>query len=297
MAERLDLELLQGAIDIHVHSSPSLLHREDTEKIVRHAREVGIRGLILKSHHHPTVDRATYVSQKVHGIDVFHSVTLNYAIGGVNPFAVDVALKMGARCVWMPTIDSIQQKKYYGALGGYGSKQSFAIPAVYQRAEGISILDSKGQLKSEVNEVIDLVKKANAILAVGHLTLSEIKALVDAARKANLKKMVVDHPHFPFCKHSLDEQKELVKEGAILNFTFSEVSPKWYAISVEEVAEQITQIGPENIVISSDTGQVHNPLPAEGLRIYFELLLEAGISASDIRRMSHDNPARLVYDE
>lgn len=295
MSKRPDLKLLKDAIDIHVHSSPSLFHRQDTEEVVTHARNCGIKAMILKSHHHPTVDRVTFVKKQVSGIDVFHSITLNYAVGGINPFAVDVALKMGARCVWLPTIDAAAQKDYYGALGGYGTKQSFNIPSFYQGVAGISILEPGGELIPEVMQILDLVQKANCILAVGHLTLEEIRALVFAAKQSKFKKMVIDHPHFPFCKHSLDDLKKLVSNGAILNFTFSEVSSKWYAISPEEIAEQIKVLGPQHIVLSSDSGQVHNPLPAEGLRIYFQLLLEAGVDESEIYTMSHDNPEELVY--
>jgi hypothetical protein len=295
MAERRDLELLKGAIDIHVHSSPSLFHRHDTVEIAKHSRDMGIRGLILKSHHYPTIDRSLYVSQRVPGIDLFHSVTLNYAVGGINPFAVDVAIKMGAKCIWMPTIDTAHQKEHYGALGGYGTKQSFDVPACYERAEGINILDDQGKLKSEVSEVVELVAGGNVILAVGHLTYPEIKTLVREAVKAGSKKMVIDHPHLPFCNLSLQEQEELVKEGAVLNYCFSEISPKWWSISVEDFAERIQHIGPENVVLSTDLGQVHNPLPAEGLRLFIELLLEAGIPSSEIHRMTHENPERLVY--
>lgn len=55
---RDDVGLLVGAIDIHVHSAPSAFERHDTYEIVRSYRDVGVRALILKSHHLITTDRA-----------------------------------------------------------------------------------------------------------------------------------------------------------------------------------------------------------------------------------------------
>ena len=146
MEERLDLELLRGAIDIHVHSYPDLFKRFSAEEIARNARDMGMRAIVFKHHHLPTVDRAYYVMQNIKGIDLFPSITLNYAVGGINPFAVEFALKMGAKIIWMPTIDTAKQKEVFGTLGGYGSQQSFSLPAFYRETEGIYLLDKKARL-------------------------------------------------------------------------------------------------------------------------------------------------------
>ncbi|HEX6988265.1 MAG TPA: DUF6282 family protein [Bacillota bacterium] len=297
MSPRLDLELLRGAIDLHVHSGPSLFHRHDTDVIVRNARDLGLRALVLKHHHIVTTDRARAAMDKVPGIDVFGSITLNFANGGINPFAVDYALRLGARKVWMPTIDTAQQERYYGALGGYGSQQSFAVPSFYRNARGICILGEDGRVIPSVREVLALIAEHDAILGVGHLTPEEIAALVREARAAGVHKVVVDHPHLPFLNLSLAQQRELVEAGAVMNYAFSEITPKWFCIPVPQLVEHIHALGPEHIVLSTDLGQLHNPLPAEGLRIYVQLLLEAGVPAGDIRRMLHDNPARLLYGE
>jgi hypothetical protein len=293
----MDIDLLSGTIDLHVHSSPSMFHRHDTVDIAKNALELGIRAMILKSHHHPTIDRATYVGRIVPGIDILHSITLNFAVGGINPFAVDIAIKYGAKCVWMPTIDAAQQKTYYGGLGGYGAKMSFDTPKLYQNVDGIVIYDDAKKLKKEVMEVIELTRDAGIILAVGHLTLEEIKNFVKTAKEAGHCKILVDHPDFPFCKQSLEFQQEMVSLGAMINYTASEISPMWYTITAEEIAGHIKAIGPQNIVLSSDLGQIPNMLPAEGLRIFYALLLQKGITEADIKLMAHKNPASLVYNE
>ncbi len=111
MNSRLDLDLLRGGIDIHVHQAPSLFHRHYFVDVVRDAQEKGLRAVVLKSHHMMTTDRASWAMEKVEGIDVFGSIVLNLVHGGLNPFAVDHALRMGAKVVWMPTIDTVKRKR------------------------------------------------------------------------------------------------------------------------------------------------------------------------------------------
>ena len=46
-------------------------------------------------------------NERVHGGDndftMFGSITMNRQVGGINPVAVEVALKLGAKVVWLPT--------------------------------------------------------------------------------------------------------------------------------------------------------------------------------------------------
>ena len=295
MEDRLDLELLRGAIDIHVHSYPDLFKRFSTEEIARNARDLGMRALVFKHHHLATLDRAYYVMQQVKGIDLFPSIVLNYAVGGINPFAVEFALKMGAKIIWMPTIDTVKQKEYYGALGGYGSQQSFSLPTFYREKDGIHLLDDSGKIRPELNQVIELAAKSKAAIGVGHCSVPEMKALVRAAVQAGVRTFI-DHPHEEFTGLAkVEDQRDFIKEGALLNYTFSEISPKWWCISHQAFTEQIREIGAEHIILSTDLGQVHNPLPAEGFRVMIQILLEGGIPPEDVRRMAQENPGKLLY--
>lgn len=296
MSNRLDKELLKGAIDIHVHSGPSPFHRHHTNEIVQNALDYGLRALFLKKHHLNTSDRVHYVTREIPGIDVFSSVTLNYAVGGINPFAVDAGLKFGIKKVWGPTIDSFKQKEFYGSLGGYGAAMNVEKPECYKNATGIYILDEKGELIPEMKEILKMIAANDIIMGSGHLTWPELIALVKGAKKAGAK-LVIDHPHLDFINLSIEQQKEIAAEGAYLNYCFSEITPKWNNITVKELAKQIREIGSEHIVMSSDLGQVHNSYPAEGLRVYIQVLLEEGITADEIDLMLRKNPAKLVYNE
>jgi hypothetical protein len=61
-----------------------------------------------------------------------------------------------------------------------------------------------------------------------------------------------------------------------------------------DYARAIREIGPGSCILSSDLGQVGNPLPPDGLVLFFEALRKEGISQADIDLMSKTNPARAL---
>lgn len=298
MTERIDLQLMQGAIDVHTHQGPSVFHRHHFMDVARNAHELGMRAMVFKSHHTVTVDRAAWAQATFPELDVFASIVLNYANGGINAFAVDHALRLGARVVWMPTIDTVMQQRHFGAIGGYGSKQSFDLPSFYGGAEPIRIADQQGVLAPGLEDVLDLVKEHDVVLAVGHVTPDETFALVEAAAAKGITKILIDHPYLPFTElGDVAQQKALTESGATLNYAFSQLTPRWYCISPPEMVEHMRLVGVDNIVISSDLGQLHNPLPADGIRQFVQILLEEGVSADEIETMLKRNTARLLYPE
>jgi hypothetical protein len=293
---RIDEELLRGAIDVHVHQAPSLFHRHYFVDVVRDARDRGMRAVVLKSHHMMTTDRAAHARDLVPGIDVFGSITLNFAHGGINPFAVDHALRMGARVVWMPTIDTFQQQHVFGTIGGYGSKMSSELPSFYANADPIRLFSTDGVPCEGLDDVLGLIKDHDAILAVGHVTPDETHQLIKRAKSLGVTKMVVDHPYLPFTDLAdVEAQRSLAADGAYLNYAFSMMTPKWFSVSVPELVKNMRILGFEHIILSSDLGQLHNPLPAEGLRVYAQLLLEEGVTEEEIDLMLRKNTMRLLY--
>jgi len=115
---KLDLDLLEGATDLHLHAGPSVFPRlMDAVETAKAARASCMRGVVIKHHHTPTVDRGYFVHKAVPEIEVYGGVTLNYAAGGLNPFAVDSALRLGGKIVWMPSVDAQNHKTHFGELG------------------------------------------------------------------------------------------------------------------------------------------------------------------------------------
>lgn len=295
---RTDLELLKGAIDIHVHSAPDLYRRlSDHVELARAAREAGFRALVIKSHNFATAARALMVQQAVEGIDVFGSIVLNLPMGGLNPVAVETAIKYGAKQIYMPTVDSVNHSSLTGGEIGQHGKGLVVEGgwSEYTRAHPrIRILDPMGELLPEVQVILRMVAGANIILNCGHISYDEMERLVPAARASGVRKIVVDHPYFT--RLTIEQQERLVAAGALMNYTAGELLPRWWRVTVEEFAAGIRRLGMNNVLISSDCGQLHNPPSVEALRLTVQLLLEEGFSEADIRTMFHNNAAQLVYE-
>jgi len=293
---RPDLELLHEGVDIHVHHGPDLYPRiQDHNELARAARSAGLRAICLKCHNFPTAQTAVTTNKDIAGIDVFGSIVCNRQVGGVNPIAVEAALKYGARQVYMPTIDSQNHEKLTGYVGHHGTGLMIkgGISEYAKTQPLIHLLDGDGHLWPEVDVILEMVAEANAILNFGHISFEEIQALTRAAKKHRIKKLVVDHPFFS--KLDVQQQTTLADHGVFVNYTAGELLPRWWRVSISDFATAIRNIGPERMVLSSDCGQLHNPPEIEGLRIVCQLLWEEGLEEQDIKRMFHINPAELLY--
>ena len=103
-------ELLRGAYDTHMHIAPDVVARiVDDITLARRFQELGMAGFVLKSHYGSTAERAGVVRAAVPGVQVLGAITLNRAVGGMNPLAVEIAAREGARTVWLPTVDSVNE--------------------------------------------------------------------------------------------------------------------------------------------------------------------------------------------
>ena len=145
---------LQGIVDIHVHSGPDAVPRRlDALDTARLAKEAGVRAIVLKNHWAPTVQLAYTVAQVVPGIEIFGAISLDRAVGGVNPEAVKQAAAFAGgklRIVWMPTFDSENNVRF--------NKQDIPFAPVSRN----------GRLLSETIEVLKLIAKEKLVLATGH---------------------------------------------------------------------------------------------------------------------------------
>src|SRR6478752_239698 len=173
---------LTGAADLHCHFGPDP-HRErsvDAFEAGSEAAAAGHRAVVLKSHDSPTASLAWAVQRSVGDrISVFGGICCNREIGGVNPAAVEVALGLGARIVWLPTLSSRQDFEN-------GVAAQLGIPG-----PGLVVTDGEGELLPETKEVLALVKEHDAILATGHVSAAEHYAVVRALARDG--KVIVTH--------------------------------------------------------------------------------------------------------
>jgi len=281
---------MTGAVDLHCHPFPDLFPRlADDFDIARAAQSAGMKAIMLKCHHESTVSRAYLVQRVVPGIRVHGGIVLNYYVGGVNPAAVEAALRLGGKEVWMPTVDADYHAAMHGGTGGYDTQRGGVT-----RAEGIWVTDRVGRVNPEVQEVLRLVAQHGSILATSHLSPREIVALVKQARKAGVEKIVITHPYFRVPNLDLDTLEEVARMGAMPEFGYCTVSPAWHYAVVEKIVQSVERIGASRCLLVSDTGQRHNPMPHEALRIFAQTVFEKGVPQADVERMIGANPADLL---
>src|SRR4051812_15856914 len=161
---------LSGAADLHCHFGPDA-HRErsvDAFEAAEDAAAARHRAIVLKSHDFPTASLAWAVGAQVDGISVFGGICCDREIGGLNAAAVEVALRLGAKIVWMPTLSSRQDFEN-------GVAAQLGIPG-----PGLVVVDDEGRLLPETHDVLALVAEHGAILATGHVSAAEHYALVRA---------------------------------------------------------------------------------------------------------------------
>lgn len=274
MLQQRDEVDLTGFVDMHVHSAPDVRPRKlDDVEVARAAAQTGMAGVLIKSHVTITADRAAVAERVVRGTRVFGGIALNHAVGGLNPAAVQAALGLGARQVWLPT---------FSARGNSDSP------------DGITVLDEAGELRPVVREIIRLVADADAILGTGHLSVPEIALVVKEARRLGLKKVLITHPESHLVAMPVSVQRELAQLGAWFERCYVETLGPSASLGVPDLARQIRAVGPASTVISTDLGQEGNPAPVDGFRDYVAGLLANGVSWAEVRLMAVDNPSRLL---
>ncbi len=293
--------LLSGAIDLHIHASfENPPRRQNMVEVARDAAAAGMRAVVFKSKDTCTVDGARLAGSLVEGIGVYGGVTLDGAVGGLNPLAVHSALERGGKIVWMPSFDSawtISQAAAEGAKSGARAYQKMLDPA--RRVAGISIFQGGlegAALLPEVREIIAMVAAKGAILDTSHLSVRESLVLVREAKKSGLERVLVTHVNSELIGASIGQQKALVAEGAFLMYAFAPCLPSPFrdAQPIRTVVEMIRQVGPERCVLATDLGRINYPSPVEGMRTFLAILLLAGIPEKDIERMVKLNPAYLL---
>jgi hypothetical protein len=286
-AERLDelgeqaLELLRGSVDLHVHAAPDPFQERkmDARETVAAARKAGQTALVLKSHEYPTQPLAWALNSEFDGIEVYGALALDHAVGGLNPDALETALRIGTRVVWWPTFDSVWSRETFGRWN------SSAPP--------MTVLDEAGDLLPVCHGLLDLMVEHDALLCSGHLSPAETLALVRESRRRGLRSLVTHATSFGI---PLGVQQELAGLGAYMeqcgNALFRPDGEG--ATASAAMRSDVRALGGEHVVLSTDLGQATNPPAAVGFGLWIEQFLEDGFSENEVQRMVQVNPAELL---
>jgi hypothetical protein len=225
-------------------------------------------------------------------LQVYGGIALNGAVGGLNPRAVDLALQMGGKIVWFPTIASANHIQHHRA---HPDLKFPSADRELMEEEALDVFGADGDLRAEVHQIIELIRDADVILASGHMNPRQIEAVFEAARGAGVTKLLLNHPDFVIGASHADAVR-LAELGAVVEHSICmyDEDSKFYHWPVEHLAEWISVVGPQRTSLGSDLGQKNNPLPVDSYRKICSRLLDCGVKERELRQMIADNPARLL---
>lgn len=283
------IELLQGAVDIHVHAAPDpeIDVGWDQLEVAKKATELGMGAVVFKAHTIPTAATAMFVQKAVdeYGtaiqkkpVKVCGGVTLNYYQGGLNPAAVEMCAQLKGKIVWLPSHDSAHHHRVMGIPGG------------------IELLDDNDKPRKELFEIMKIVAENDMILDPCHAGTKQRFVIIREALKLGVKKFVITHPNWNVTKMTHEQMAELAGMGAYIGlFMYGDV-PNFNNLKCDpmEMFTIIKKVGADRIVLASDLGTVVNMPPWEGMKLFMRILLASGVSRTDIRKMCRDNSSWLL---
>jgi len=287
-------ELLTGAVDLHTHPGPSPFPRRmSIMDAATDAASVGFRALVAKSHHHSM--QSDILALESAGlaeipVKVYGGVALNNTVGGLNPYAVELALRTGGRVVWFPTIASRAHLDFHAH-----NHSGFPVAGIPLRDnEPITVLDEDGTLGAATRDILDVIAAESAILNCGHLPADEIDVLIPGALEAGVTRIVISHPDF-IVGAAPERIGEWCRKGAHVEHCLAmlvgrEPKPEPFG----RIGAFYRAAGPGRTIFSSDLGQKNNPLPVTAYRRMVRVLLDEGVAEADIRSMTGGNAAQLL---
>lgn len=284
--------ILQGAIDMHCHSGPSVMPRDLTHiEAMEDAAKNGLRGVLIKDHYYSATPITEMLNKHFAHLPVrlYSGVPLNNTSGGFNPYAVDHGVKLGAKLVWMPTFSSHNHIEH--------ERREKRFPHTrfpMREPTPLTVLDERGKLREEVLPILDIVAEHNVILSGGHLNIKEIFPLFEEARRRGVKRLLVNHPSY-LIDATLEDIGALARMGAYLEHSICMFVPDAFLqYTPEHLKALIDAASVEHTILGSDLGQEGKAWPARGFRSVISLCLSIGYSEAQIKRMIGGNPATLL---
>jgi hypothetical protein len=107
---------------------------------------------------------------------------------------VELALKMGAKTIWMPT----QHAENH-------------LQKIEGRTGGLSALEGS-HVVSQLEDILRVIAEHDAILATGHLSVKEQLILIERAKALGVRKIVVDHPEAHIIAMPQSVQLQLIND-------------------------------------------------------------------------------------
>jgi histidinol phosphatase-like PHP family hydrolase len=285
----IENELLEDAIDCHIHAYPDFVHRsQDMIQIAIDASKAGMRALAFKDHWNISCNAAYLVQRHIDHLvereELSHRVEVYGGTGtcfGMNPDAIRVALQYpNIKMIWFPTFTS------YGFWRGAGRPEKGQV----------RLVSESGEVLPEVVEIMEMAVEKRVGIGLGHTDYEELLQVAKKAKELGVR-ATLDHPLLELNRLQLEEMQELAELGVYVGTYCQPMIPSLYQPVADpmETVRAIKEIGPERCIIGSDFGQVLHMDTIDGMRVFLRALLAFGIKPGEIRTMIKDNPAKLMW--
>ena len=278
---------LEGMYDLHIHPAPSIQRRRFTAlEAIKLASGEKMAGVLFLDHTYNTTMMADTINEMGFQAKAFGSILLNEAVGGLSPSVVEIALALGTKQIQMPTYSS------KGHQDAYGDDQK--IFPYKKRVKPFYILDDKGRLIQEVEDILELARKANCFVGSGHLTTSEVDALVRRAKELGCRVMAnsvsTDMPGYP-----LDMQKQWASDLVFMEHDYLATTEVPHLTTpIATVVEQIRAVGAERCVLGTDAGNMKLPDNVASMKDFVNRLIQGGLKDKEIDLITRKNPRILL---
>ena len=291
------MDLLQGAVDCHVHACPHVNARSlDVLQAARAAAAAGMHGIGLMDNFANTSGYAALAQRELSQLDieVFGGLIMEPPAGGLSAETVKIALNYGygpadgARFISLPTHHT-----------HHIARQERRSPMYI---EACLAIPEQGELPDPLPEILDLIAAHDVVLNTGHVSGPEAVRLVEIARQRGVKRILVPVNHY-----AVDEVKSITANGAFAEFSFFFLSHATQlglthvdaeahtvtAVTLAQIGTLLQAASPAQTILSSDCGVYVLPPPVEGLRELLLLIASLGYTHSELRQMVADNPKKL----
>lgn len=273
--------------DVHVHAAPDVLERIGyDDQIADSYAAAGYTGFVLKAHHESTVGRASALSRSS-GLQVVGGITLNRAVGGINPVAVLSTLSAGGRVVWFPTADAHTHESAglprLADLDGRLDRSVLAVPPV--------LAPNEAAVKN-ITLVLDLIAEHDAVLCTGHLSDTECAWLLRQALARGSNRFLLTHPSYTVPDMRVRDIAELAEKGAHVEITAYQLLHQ-PGMTASHLAAVARAAGPR-LILASDAGQPDTPEPPRALEQLIDALAAEGLDSGWLRDATSTAPRQLV---
>ncbi len=300
-----------GVVDTHFHVGPEIVPRRyDVAELAEAARTWNAT-LVLKNHTYPTTPLASF-ARRHKDVRLLGGTVLNRFVGGLNADAV-ISAASGNRTdvrgedhpppfvVWMPTVHAAA---HLSSMGFAFDKRWGGCSTCCDALDGkgdttetpVRVFTEDGVPDPALPAVLNAIGEAGARLATGHLSAAEIMRLVPMALDSGVPAVLLTHPHYPSVNLSDAQLVELTRdERVFIEHCFAIHTIE--GIPLERFMTSIKATGTEQVILSTDFGQIHSdPFPDGTVRFAraIEALWPQGFDSGRLISLFSDNPRRAL---